>query len=724
MTLITAPQSVTLSLRPRARLLRTIGDELISSEMVAVIELVKNAYDAEATFVLVRFQEPLEVGKGMIEVIDNGNGMSLDIIKNAWMEPATLLKKRNKKSPTLSRRLLGEKGVGRFATSKLADFLEIVSCHKGSAREVRAIFDWKQFDDEQKYLDEVEVLWDETEPVEFGSEGVIQDLQYLLETGRFEGEITHGTILRMSDLRVSWDREQFKTLRTGLARLVSPFMEMGDFNVYLELPNIYEGLSGRVESPDMLKKPHYSITGDIKEDGTAELLLKVKSKEDIRISCSLVQDGHSPICGPFKIDLRVWDRDTKSLKLMLEDQQSTLKDIRQDLDEVAGVNIYRDNFRVLPYGEKDNDWLRLDLRRVQNPTLRLSNNQIVGYVLISADSNSELRDQSNREGLMEGHAFNDLRKLVKEILAKLETERYDVRREPDSETSSSQPGNLFGGFNIDSIRSVAMKKYGADKELMTVIKSQEKQLTERVEAVKEVLARYQRLASLGQLIDTILHDGRAPLSKIDSEALLGIRSIERPNDEDSLFQRLGKRFDIIKKQALLIGSLFNKIEPFGGRKRGRPVSLILEMAIADAFSILDSELKRADIKIELPRTETQVFVESSEIQQVILNLVENSLHWLKTLPKETRKICVSVSRLNEQNSGSIEILFSDSGPGIQSEFRERIFEPYFSTKPDGIGLGLAIAGEIVTEYYGGSLELVENGPLPGATFSIKLNKRV
>jgi hypothetical protein len=94
--------------------------------MVAVIELVKNAYDAEATFVLVRFQEPLEVGKGMIEVIDNGNGMSLDIIKNAWMEPATLLKKRNKKSPTLSRRLLGEKGVGRFATSKLADFLEIV----------------------------------------------------------------------------------------------------------------------------------------------------------------------------------------------------------------------------------------------------------------------------------------------------------------------------------------------------------------------------------------------------------------------------------------------------------------------------------------------------------------------------------------------------------------------------------------------------------------------
>jgi signal transduction histidine kinase len=724
MTLIPSSQSVTLSLRPRARLLRTIGDELISSEMVAVIELVKNAYDAEATFVLVRFREPLEVGKGMIEVIDNGNGMSLDIIKNSWMEPATLLKKSNKKSPALNRRLLGEKGVGRFATSKLADFLEIVSRHKGSDHEVRAIFDWKQFDDDNKYLDEVEVLWDETEPVEFRSEGEVQDLQNLLETDRFDKEITHGTILKMSNLRIPWDREQFKTLRTGLSRLVSPFMEMGDFIIYLELPKSHEGLSGRVESPDILKKPPYSIVGNINEDGTAELILKIKSKEDKKVSCSLFPDGSNPICGPFKIDLRVWDLDTPSLKSMVEEQKSTLLDIRRDLKAVAGVNIYRDDFRVLPYGEKDNDWLRLDLRRVQNPTLRLSNNQIVGYVLISADANPELRDQSNREGLMEGRAFGDLRKLVRELLAKIEVERYDVRREPDLDTTSSQPGNLFGGFNINSIRSVAIKKYSNDKELMTIINSQEKQLTESVEAVKEVLARYQRLASLGQLIDTILHDGRAPLSKIDSEALLGIRSLEKINSEDSLFQRLGKRFDIIKKQALLIGSLFNKIEPFGGRKRGRPVSLILERAIEDAFSILENELKRANIKTDLPKTETQVFVESSEIQQVILNLLENSLHWLKTLPDETRKICVSVSRLDEQNSGSIEILFSDSGPGIQSELRERIFEPYFSTKSDGIGLGLAIAGEIVTEYYGGSLELVENGPLPGTTFSIKLNRRV
>jgi signal transduction histidine kinase len=724
MSAVVAPQSVTLSLRPRARLLRTIGDELISSETVAVIELVKNAYDADASFVIVRFQEPLEVGRGIIEVIDNGNGMSLDIIRNAWMEPATLLKKRAKNSWVRGRRFLGEKGVGRFASSKLADFLEIVSRYRDSDREVRAIFDWKQFDDEQKYLDQVEVLWDETEPAEFISEGVLKGSLNLLVPDSLEIEMTHGTLLRMSDLRVSWDREQFQTLNVGLSRLVSPFMEMNDFNVYLDLPEGYEGLSGRVEPPAILNKPHYSITGDIRKDGTAKLILKVNEKESEIENCSLVQDGYVPACGAFKVDLRIWDLDSESLKLIAQDQGSTLRDIRQDLKEIAGVNIYRDDFRVLPYGEKDNDWLRLDIRRVQNPTMRLSNNQIVGYVLISADSNPELKDQSNRQGLMDGRAFNDLRKLVVEILAKLEAARYANRRKAEPESSKSTSGTLFSGFDIDPVRDVVTRKYGNDIELMTAINTQERQLNVRVEAVKEVFSRYQRLASLGQIIDTILHDGRTPLSKIDSEATLGKRDIENLNDVDTLLQNLIKRFESIKKQALLIGSLFKRIEPFGGRKRGRPARLIIETSIADAFSIFKSQLAKANIKVVLPETETQVFVESSEIQQVILNLLENSLYWLKTVPENQRQISVSVVKKADNNSNVLEILFSDSGPGVKIEFRERIFDPYFSTKPDGIGLGLAIAGEILTEYYGGSLELIDDGPLPGATFLIKLGKRI
>ena len=162
----TVRSSGTQALRPRARILRTFGDELISSETVAVIELVKNAYDADATRVLVRFQEPLEIGQGRIEVIDNGHGMSLETIQTTWMEPATLSRKREPRSESRKRRVLGEKGIGRFAASRLADYLEVVTRRAGMTTEVRALFDWKQFDDAEKYLDQVEVLWEEAGPTE------------------------------------------------------------------------------------------------------------------------------------------------------------------------------------------------------------------------------------------------------------------------------------------------------------------------------------------------------------------------------------------------------------------------------------------------------------------------------------------------------------------------------------------------------------------------------
>ena len=108
-------------------------------------------------------------------------------------------------------------------------------------------------------------------------------------------------------------------------------------------------------------------------------------------------------------------------------------------------------------------------------------------------------------------------------------------------------------------------------------------------------------------------------------------------------------------------------------------------------------------------------------QEVIINLLQNSLYWLRQVPKDRRKIVVQT---RSRRSGEVEILFSDSGPGVEPEFREHIFEPYFSTKPDGVGLGLTIAGEIVSKYYAGELDLIDSGPLPGATFRITLRRRV
>jgi signal transduction histidine kinase len=714
-------------LRPHAQMLRRIGDDLISSETVAVIELVKNAYDADATQVLVRFQEPLEIGQGRIEVMDNGHGMSLETMQTTWMEPATLFRKRQQRSEQYGRRVLGEKGIGRFAASRLANTLEVVTRRTGEDREIRALFDWSQFDDEHKYLDQVEVLWEESEPAEICPGGTIHTLWEEGQTPE-SNALTHGTILRMEGLRAIWGKSQFETLHTGLSRLISPFLEQDQltrhdvFQIYLELPLQFAPLAGIIRPPEALKNPHYTIKGSIDETGHYTLTFRMPDQErQEHITGQFpLPDRHTPQCGPFSIELRVWDRD--SLSGLAHERGATLADVRRDLDAAAGINIYRDGFRVLPYGEPRNDWLRLDLRRVQNPTMRLSNNQIMGYVLISADKNPQLHDQSNREGLIEGPALDDLRELVKMVLAELETRRYTIRRPSETGQQIAPDRGLFSGLDLTGISDLVRKQHPDDTRLLELVQERERELELRVKVVQEILARYRRLATLGQLVDTVLHDGRAPLAKIGNEAHLGQRDIERTRtDNGNLLARLRQRFGTISAQVAVLTALFRKIEPFSGRKRGRPVQVRLEQVIADAFSVLETESAAVGAQVSLPDTSTQVTVDQAEIQEVIVNMLQNSLYWLRQVPQDHCKVAICVRR---KSADEVEIVFSDSGPGVKAAVRDAIFDPYFSTRPDGVGLGLTIAGEIVNEYYAGDLELLDSGPLPGATFRITLRSRV
>jgi len=533
----------------------------------------------------------------------------------------------------------------------------------------------------------------------------------------------------MEGLRTTWDEKKFDTIRVGLSRLVSPMFKKdqaetnSDFQIRLELPGRFQVLSGLIKSPEALKSPNYIIRGDVDENGNYNLKATIMDlPAEILKRQFIFDDEHSPECGPFHIELRVWDRDRNSLAEIAKKYGSTMADLSRDLDAAAGISIYRDGFRLMPYGEPYNDWLRLDRRRVNNPTRNLSNNQIVGYVLISADKNQRLHEQSNREGLMEGAAFNDLRELVKMVLTEIEIRRYDIRHPKGKTPRSKTAGGLFTNFDLKPVRDQIIKQYPKDLKLLSLVDETEKDLGRRVIEVQEVLSRYRRLATLGQLIDTVLHEGRGPLAKIGIEAGLGIRDIDRNEvGKETLISYSKERFNTIKNQSNILSTVFDRIEPFGGRKRGRPSRISLEKVIKDAFSILNGKIIEVGSNVILPEGDTYVTVDEAEIQQVIINLLDNSLYWLRLVPKDTRQILVKTKR---KNPDEVEIIFSDSGPGVDPKFGDRIFEPYFSSKPDGMGLGLMIAGEIISDYYDGSLELLPEGPLSGATFRITLCRRV
>ncbi|WP_277964958.1 ATP-binding protein [Pseudomonas sp. RIT-To-2] len=728
--------------RPRARIMKTLGEELISSDSVAIIELVKNAYDADAQDVLIRFIPPLDLDAGCIEVIDNGKGMSLETVLNSWMEPAT----PNKVSLHTSkkgRRVLGEKGIGRFASARLSEELELISRQANSESETVAIFDWSQFDDEDKFLDEVEITLD-SKPAEtisitndtfskvFRSEKLVDPSQ------------AHGTILKMSRLKKKWGATHFEEVQQGLSRLVSPFLEMSDFRISIEAPAGFEHFSSEISPPDVINYPHYKVNGDVFEDGRYELdfeILATGKTHQLKgyfflhpkggwvmnpdlIDQEKLNELPRPVCGPLKVELRVWDRD--ELGNITQVLGGTIASVRKDLDNFAGINIYRDNFRVMPYGEQKNDWLRLDLRRVLKPTFRLSNNQIVGYISISANGNPGLKDQSNREGLREGQAYSDLHDIMITIISKMEELRYVSKKgdKTDKNTPNKAPnGSLFSLPNLSNIREHLSKQHPADAKAKELVDSIEVDMHSKMESIKAVVARYSGLATLGKLVDALLHEGRQPLATISTQANMSTSGLTKyiKTKDSSIIEKTLDRLQKIDKQSKVLAAIFKRIEPLGGRRSGRPPKLYIEKLIENSFEIFETQLSDAGINYRLPKSQTLVTLDQHEVQQIFVNLIDNSIYWLQLVDREKRNIEVTLER---KPDGALEIEFSDSGPGIAAEDRDSIFDSYYSSRSGGAGLGLAIVGEIVSSYYNGSLELLEHGNLPGACFQIILRKRV
>ena len=604
------------------------------------------------------------------------------------------MKKITKTSPLRSRRYTGEKGIGRFATAKLSEKLQMIT-KTNNDNEVIVNFDWTDFDKNEKYLDEIECLWEVREPSEIER---------------------NGTILKLTNLNTDWDENKLRNLRVTLSRLINPVSPVEDFLIELQLPPELSDLSGLISAPDSIYRPDYMIKGNVDKNGQAKIEYQSKNQNTAIIYTRDINKELSPIrsslAGPFKFEFRVWDRERDSLDRLAREIGSTTKNIKEDLKDLAGISIYRDYFRVLPYGEPSNDWLRLDNRRVNNPTLRLSNNQIIGYVSVNLDNNPDFKDQSNREGIIDSQAFDDLKETIKVLLSELEEKRYKER--PRKEDNNSQE-SLFSKFSLDSVKEIVKTKLKGDKEAEKTINETDRKIKEGVSKVQKIISRYRRLSTLGLLLDVVLHDGNNFLLKIDNETRLVQKELSKTNFNQ---EKVNNHLNSILNQRNILAQLFKRLEPFGGRKRGRPKDIIIENAISNVFDLYRTDLEKLNIDFYLQKSKNNVRIDEGELQMIIVNLLQNSIYWLEKIEND-RQIKVEVNKKEDE----LSIIFSDNGTGIDKDKAPFIFDPYFSSKTDGIGLGLTIVGEIVSEY-DGQLQLIDNGPLEGATFEIIFRKRI
>lgn len=672
----------TSKLRPRARLIGLIGEDLISDEAVAVVELVKNAYDADARWVSVSFPDRTD----RLVVEDNGHGMDLDTVLGTWFEPGTVSKKRTEHSPR-GRIYQGAKGIGRFASARLARSLYLESRTSPESVGVTVLFDWGAFDDES-YLDQVEVAWEERDSL---------DLQ-------------QGTRLTLDGLRKHWTDEDYGELHSRLSRLISPFEEVTDFSIELHVQGHAE-LSGEVQPPPLLAQPRYQLNGTVDANGIFDGQLRYEGdlvKEYKRRK--LGGTGEVPRCGPFSIEIRAWDRDREGLDPLATRLNQSIMEVRRTLNDYSGVSIYRDGFRVYPYGQRGNDWLNLDNRSRQNPVQNLANNQIVAAIKISRDTNPGLRDRSTREGLVLNESYRELQDWFIVVLKEIESFRYQVRPRRQKDTSREP---LFEAFDISDTANQARAALGENHEVSTLITQMERRVTEGVDRVQEVFSRLLMSAGLGQMVDIVIHEIGAPIGKINRQVDVLERRVSASHDE-KLVQSVVPMLTSIRGWLEQVHTLRQRLDPQTAGRRGRATSFNVEDEVMDTFRLYDALLSGQHISwyIEGPPEPVQVFMARSALSQVLANLVDNAIYWL-IRSKGRGNGGIIHATIGQLVSGFV-VTVSDDGPGVPEEDRSEIFEPYFSRKPNGIGLGLYIARLVIEPY--GRLVYNDVGQLGGASF--------
>jgi signal transduction histidine kinase len=713
-----------VKIKPAARIISTMGEDLIKDMPAAIVELVKNSYDADASKVSVKFSCFTNKSSGRknlrIKVSDNGHGMSMDKVLNSWMVPATSDKLERKYSPA-GRPLQGRKGIGRYAASILGSILKLQTTDEHGETS-RLTMDWDEIR-RSKYLDEVEI--------EISSE--------ITESESGTKMIIFGNNQKLME----WDEYNIRILIKELRKLLSPIkVHESNFEIELEFGDFwvsqYKNRKINISEFELLEMYDYRLYGIVNTQGRASLKYEqsignvIENIKDFTINLT---DG-AKYCGEIEIDFRVFDKDPEAIDALIErgvksEDQSFLgkNEVKRLLKEVSGLSIYRGDFRIRPYGDVGYDWVELDRRRVQRPSLRIGSDQIAGFLRIQTEELSNLEEKSARDGLKENKYYQGLKQIVGAVLTILEGKRFNLRksigRGRGLDKVSVELNNLFdlSGLSVkleNKLISLNVNRDSID-ELHNIIKTTEREKSKLLDNIKELIAIYQGQATLGKIIMVLLHEGRKPLSFFRNQTPIlqaWAQQLKQDQEDNQLVDKIYERLITTREQASFLVGLFDKLDPLSIKKRGEKKLFKIKHAIHKSHQIFEGELKRNNINITINCNES-IYLNGWEEDLIIIfsNLIENSIYWLSASRGHTPNIEISAFIDGED----ITVDYIDNGPGISKEYIEvgSIYEPGFSTKPDGTGLGLAIAGEAITRNNGVLKALYKP---TGAYFRLEFNK--
>jgi len=675
--------------------IQRLGEELVAKQETALSELIKNAFDADASKVTLTFEKRGQAG-GMLTIEDDGSGMTEEVIRDAWMRISTAAKADEPMSPRFGRVRAGRKGIGRFAVQRLGHRLSLVSKPAGSPQGYRVAFNWER---------------------DFLPGRNLQDIFSGIE--RFEkSPEEQGTLLHIADLRDAWPaasiervwrsvillQPPFELAPVKLAAADSPDADPG-FQVIINGVTQAEQTEQFSIETDFLSRAAAIITGSVDEEGRATA--RVTSAK-LELDDTLVFDVVTDQTGPFSFEARYFVYAADMLSGM---KQATAAQMGR---QFGGIRIYRNGFRVLPYGEERDDWLGLDdMASRRNKILLPSNNRNwFGQVKLDSESNPAFEETSSREGLLENEAFAQLQEFVQQALIWAAGRVGSLRNRKVTAGQRGFVSALKPSQVIRELRAVGEIGAPLTADLLEAVEEAVADYETQVEAKLAASLEYEEmlriLASLGISISVFGHEVKGAQDNFLAQ-LKVIRQVIAGLPDAGDKAALGSEFDDLASASDRLLDIGGYIAGLMSSTESRELRSLSVRGALDRFTRQFGDyMRKQNIRFDVDVRPSQlrtVPMHSSELDTALLNLLTNAIKSMRKAKVSDRRVRIDGRRVGRH----VVIGFEDNGDGIPPENRERVFDAFFTTttgvEDDGVagpgtGLGLKIVSDIASSYGG------------------------
>ncbi len=697
-------------------LIKRLGTELVARQETAVSELVKNAYDADATIVKVTFSGTDKPG-GRLHISDNGNGMTREQLIDGFMRLATDDKVSFPRSPRYGRRRAGQKGIGRFASHRLGRKLTVLTQAPDLDKALKLIIEWDQFD----------------------KGGELFNIPLRIE--ECPKSKSCGTLLIIDNLREGWTDPQISKVYRYVEALNSPF----------PIPDIAADDAESISRPDPGFKVSFNrmqgvvpvpiaseetmlfnfslatVTGAVDSEGNGKFTISTPRLNGAPTIHEVGVNGNPKTPYPNLKRIRfVAHYFIYSSEFIPNPHLSSIKELS---DKQGGIRLYRNGFRVLPYGEPYNDWLGLNAAESKREILPpLSNKNWLGSIELD-DSSGPFEETSSREGLNESPIYLELVEFIHGALRDTALRVASLREKKGTAGQKGYKKKPKAGPPEDPLSSAASKLEELAKdnpstaggnssslylnqsgntvsETVKLVAEDLKKAVEEREALIEELSLMRILASLGLTIGMFTHEAKARLIAIRGE-------INSLNNFSNIGEEARKRLSLLRDHSRMLEAYLTYFDSMVSDSSARTLEpQNLEQLVYSFWKEFKDVFSKRNLQIMEPAAIGDDLITKpihpSEVASILVNFLTNSAKAIKRAEANPGKIQLKLWREKDV----LFLDFEDNGDGIPKENQESIFNAFFTTTHTGssmrsdsedltgTGLGLKIVRDIVSSLDG------------------------